>query len=93
MFNTELRFPLEDRLLIGQPFNSIEFGGIRGALFSDALWLGQGDVYDQRWFGSLGAGGELALGGGLIMRLDFGRKHDFHRLQDGFTRFFLGCDY
>lgn len=89
--NGELRFPLVDRLVIGLPFNSIEMGGFRGALFSDAAYLG---VPFSAWYGSLGAGVELGLGAGFVARWDMGRTHDFQHFDPGsFSRFFLGWDF
>jgi Omp85 superfamily domain/WD40-like Beta Propeller Repeat len=91
LLNGELRFPLLDRLLIGLPFQQLEFGGFRGALFSDAAYLG---FPYQAWLGSLGVGFEMWLGPGFVARLDVGRTHDFNRFsRDTFTHFFLGWDY
>ncbi len=91
LFNGELRFPLVDRLLVGLPFNNIELGGFRGALFADAAYAGPPL---SLWAGSLGMGFELGLGGGFIARWDLGRRHDFHHLEpQSFSRFFLGWDY
>ena len=91
MLNGELRFPLVDRLLIGLPFDNIEIGGFRGALFHDAAYVG---FPTEAWFGSLGAGVEMVLGGGFILRWDMGRTHDFEQFDDSnFSRFFLGWDY
>jgi hypothetical protein len=92
LLNTELRFPVLDRLLIGLPFNALEFGGFRGALFSDAAYLG--GPFTPGWYGNLGFGVEMALGAGFIARWDFGRTHDFKTISPGtFSRFFLGWDY
>lgn len=91
LLNNELRFPLVDRLLIGLPFNALEFGGFRGALFTDAAYVGE--PFTPGWYGNLGVGLEMALGAGFIARWDWGRTHDFQRLQDPFSRFFLGWDY
>jgi hypothetical protein len=91
MMNGEVRFPLVDRLLIGLPFDDIEMGGFRGALFSDGAYVGWPL---ERWAGNVGAGAELALGGGFVARLDIGRTHDFRQFDPGhFTRFFLGWDF
>jgi hypothetical protein len=91
MLNTELRFPLVDRLLIGLPFDNIELGGFRGAVFHDAAYVG---FPTEANFGSLGAGVELVLGGGFVLRWDMGRTHDFERFDPGtFSRFFIGWDY
>jgi len=91
MVNTEVRFPLVDRLLIGLPFDNIELGGFRGTLFSDAAYVGWPL---ETLAGTLGAGVEMALGGGLVARLDVGRLHDFRHFRPGhFTRFFLGWDF
>lgn len=89
--NAELRFPLLDRLLIGLPFNNIEMGGFRGALFGDAAYVG---VPYSSWYGSFGVGFEMWLGPFFVARLDVGRIHDFRSVDPNtFTRFFLGWDY
>ena len=91
LLNGEFRFPLLDRLLIGLPFQNLDLGGFRGALFSDAAYLG---FPYQSWYGSVGIGFEMWLGPGFVARLDVGRTHDFDRLStDTFTNFFLGWDY
>jgi hypothetical protein len=89
--NGELRFPLIDRLLIGLPFENLEFGGFRGVLFSDAAYVA---FPFQSWYGALGGGVELILGGGFVTRWDFGRTHDFRTLHSHtFSRWFIGWDY
>jgi hypothetical protein len=90
--NQELRFPLVDHLLIGMPWSALEFGGFRGALFTDAAYLAE--PFTPGWFGNVGVGVEMALGGGFIARMDWGRTHDFERFgRRSFRRFFLGWDY
>ena len=92
LINQEIRFPLVDRLLIGMPWSALEFGGFRGALFADAAYLGQ--PFTPGWFGSFGVGAEMGIGGGIIMRMDWGRTHDFATLYPrSFRRFFLGWNY
>jgi len=91
LLNEEVRFPLLDRLLIGLPFNALEFGGFRGALFVDGAYMP--GPFTPGWYGSLGAGVELGLGVGFIARYDFGRTTDFKQLQDSFRRFFIGWNY
>jgi WD40 repeat protein len=91
MFNNEIRFPLVDRLLIGLPFNAIEFGGFRGSLFSDAAYIAE--PFIPGWWGNYGVGFEMALGGGFITRWNFGRTHNFDRVIDSFNRFFIGWNY
>jgi outer membrane protein assembly factor BamA len=89
--NAELRFPLLDRLLVGLPFHNLEFGGFRGALFTDAAYLG---FPYSSWYGSVGVGFEMWLMPGFVARFDVGRTHDFDRMSnENFTHFFLGWDY
>ncbi|TET93441.1 MAG: hypothetical protein E3J26_06290, partial [Candidatus Zixiibacteriota bacterium] len=73
--SNELRFPLIDRLLIGFPFGSLGFTGIRGALFFDvgSAW---DDDFDQ-FYGSFGAGFRVSLGYLVVLRFDFSRTTDF----------------
>jgi hypothetical protein len=92
LVNQEIRFPLVDRLLIGLPWTALEFGGFRGALFTDAAYLGE--PFTPGWFGNFGVGVEMGLGGGIILRMDWGRTHDFEQVADrSFRRFFLGWNY
>ncbi|MFQ5600293.1 MAG: hypothetical protein ACE5G2_07035 [Candidatus Krumholzibacteriia bacterium] len=91
LVNSELRFPLVDRLLIGLPFNAIELAGFRGSLFNDVAWLSQ--PFTPGWFGSFGMGLEMGLGFGFITRWNAGKTHDFERITDSFQRFFIGWNY
>jgi len=77
--SNELRFPLIDRLLIGFPFGSLGFAGIRGALFFDvgSAW---DDDFDQ-FYGSFGAGFRVSLGYLVVLRFDFSRTTDFKTIS------------
>jgi hypothetical protein len=91
MFNTEVRFPLIDHLMLGLPFNALELGGFRGALFQDTAVLG--GPFTPGWFGSFGVGLEMGLGYGFIMRWNAGQTHNFNVITDKFQQFFIGWNY
>jgi WD40 repeat protein len=91
LVNNELRFPLVDRLFVGLPINAIELGGFRGSLFSDLARISS--PFPAEWLGNFGAGVEMGIGMGFILRWNFGRTHNFDRITDSFQRFFLGWNY
>ena len=93
LFNTELRFPLIDRLNLGLPFGAIEFPMIRGALFFDAGKTSR-YVLDTDWLGSMGIGAELNLGYAPVIRVNFTRTTDFSSIDsDTQVEFFIGLNY
>jgi Tol biopolymer transport system component len=93
LFNSEeLRFPLINDLLVAFPLGDMRFRRIQGALFHDL-----GTAWDdqwQGWYGSFGASIRIALGYFVVLRFDFSRTHDFHRISDH-TRsdFFFGWNF
>ena len=90
--SNELRFPLIDRLLIGFPFGSLGFTGIRGALFFDvgSAW---DDDFDQ-FYGSFGAGFRVSLGYLVVLRFDFSRTTDFKTVSSKTDfDFFFGWNF
>jgi outer membrane protein assembly factor BamA len=93
LLNSELRFPLVDRLNLYLPFGTIEFPMLRGSLFFD---LGKTDRYilDTDWLGSFGAGVELNLGFAPVIRLNFTRTTDFSIISDNTeVELFIGLNY
>jgi len=92
LISQELRFPLIDRLGIYLPVAALQFTGIRGALFVDA-----GNAWNDKWpgfRGSFGFGVRLNLGNMLVLRLDIGRRTDFHSVgKKTLTQFFFGWDF
>jgi hypothetical protein len=93
LLNSELRFPLVDRLNLYLPFGTIEFPMLRGSLFFD---LGKTDRYilNTDWLGSFGAGVELNLGFAPVIRLNFTRTTDFSIISDNTeVELFIGLNY
>jgi hypothetical protein len=93
LLNSELRFPLVDRLNLYLPFGTIEFPMLRGSLFFD---VGKTDRYilDTEWLGSFGAGAELNLGFAPVIRLNFTRTTDFSIISDNTeVELFIGLNY
>ncbi len=92
LISQELRFPLIDQLGIYLPVAALRFTGIRGALFLDA-----GNAWNSKWpgfRGSFGLGVRLNLGNMLVLRLDIGRRTDFHSIgKKTLTQFFFGWDF
>jgi len=93
LINSELRFPLVDRLSIALPFGSLEMPSIRGALFFDA-GKAHGYIEDTGWLGSFGFGAEINLGYAPVIRVNFTRTTDFASIAPG-TGFelFIGYNY
>jgi len=94
LLNTEYRFPLFDRLILGVPLQSLELPGIEGAVFADA-----GNAWEKfekfpRPKGSFGFGLRMNLGGYFVLRYDLARQTDFQRVRPGWEReFYVGFDY
>ncbi|NQU27347.1 MAG: PD40 domain-containing protein [Candidatus Marinimicrobia bacterium] len=92
MFNQELRFPFANSLALNFKRISIGVAPIRGALFFDV-----GNAWDYNrpdLIGSMGFGIRGMFLGGIVLRLDMGRKTDFHSIDDNwFMQFFFGWDY
>lgn len=94
LFNSELRFPLIDRFAMALPFGNLEFPIIRGALFFDAGKAERFVPFETEWLGSIGAGTELNIGYGPVIRVNFTRATDFRTISDN-TRWelFIGLNY
>ncbi|NIM19777.1 MAG: hypothetical protein GTO51_05980 [Candidatus Latescibacteria bacterium] len=93
LFNSELRFPLVDRLSLRLPFGLIETPMIRGSIFFDVGKVSR-YVLDTDWLGSFGAGVELNLGFAPVIRLNFTRTTDFSTIsKDTDVEFFIGLNY
>ncbi len=92
MFNQELRFPFARSLALNFRKIAIGIAPIRGAVFFDA-----GNAWDfdrPELKGSFGMGVRGVFLGGIVLRLDIGRKTDFHSVDnDWFVQFFFGWDY
>jgi outer membrane protein assembly factor BamA len=92
MLNQELRFPFANSLMLHFGSTGIGLAPLRGALFLDA-----GNAWDYDFpgiIGSFGVGLRGVLFGGLVLRLDMGRRTDFHHIEKGwFFQFFFGWDY
>ncbi len=91
LFNSELRFPLLDRLYLKTPLIDISIGGIRGALFFDA-----GDAWENEYeiVGSYGVGARMSLGGWTVLRLDFAQTTDFKSIHPHWRwDIFFGWDF
>ncbi len=92
MFNQELRFPFARSLSLNFGKAAIGIAPIRGALFLDA-----GNAWDYQrpdLIGSFGFGLRGMFLGGIVLRLDMGRRTDFHSVEDDmFYQFFFGWDF
>jgi len=90
--NNEFRFPFIEELIFRFPVGDFGFAPIRGAAFFDV-----GNAWDEEFeglLGSFGVGLRGTLGRVLVLRLDFGKTTDFHRMDPGiFTQFFFGWNY
>ena len=90
--SNELRFPLINDLFLGLPIGALGFKDIRGALFYDtgAAW---DDVFDQ-FYGSLGAGFRVNLFYIILLRFDFSRTTDYHKISNTTNfDFFFGWNF
>ncbi|MBA7630222.1 MAG: BamA/TamA family outer membrane protein [Calditrichaeota bacterium] len=96
MLNQELRFPFARSLVLNFRSLAVGMAPIRGALFFDV-----GKAWEEAWeadtrgiIGSYGFGFRGLFMGGLVLRLDIGRRTNF-RSKDSpwFTQFFFGWDY
>jgi hypothetical protein len=95
--NAELRFPLINVLALRFPLGiSLNFPGIRGALFFDAgnAWDNSENYRETK--GSLGGGIRMNVLGIVVLRYDLGKRieKDFTKLQQGmFHQFYFGWDF
>ncbi|UCH11606.1 MAG: PD40 domain-containing protein [Fidelibacterota bacterium] len=102
MLNQELRFPFAQSLVLNLGSMAIGMAPIRGALFLDV-----GKAWEDDWddppikgrsigkiIGSYGLGLRGLFMGGIVLRLDIGRRTDFHSKDSRwFSQFFFGWDY
>lgn len=95
--NAELRFPLLNVIALRFPLGiSLDFPGIRGALFFDA-----GNAWDNKHnYGltkaSIGAGVRMNILGIVVLRYDMGKRieNNFKKLQGSlFHQFYFGYDF
>jgi hemolysin activation/secretion protein len=92
MLNQEIRFPFAQSLALRTGSFAIGFAPILGALFVDL-----GNAWTRDYPGLLGSAGFGLRGlfmGGLVIRMDTGRKFNFQNDErPGFIRFFFGWDF
>lgn len=92
MLNQEIRFPFAQSLALRTGSFAIGFAPILGALFVDL-----GNAWSRDYPGLLGSAGFGLRGlfmGGLVIRMDTGKKFNFHNDErPGFIRFFFGWDF
>lgn len=92
LLNQELRFPFAESLMLKFGSHNFGFTPIRGALFFD-----MGNAWDDKYPGLIGSFGIGLRGlflGGLVLRLDIGKRTDFQSFDKGlFFQFFFGWDY
>lgn len=92
MLNHELRFPFASSLVLNTRSFALGMAPIRGALFFDV-----GNAWDQEFPGFIGSYGFGLRGvfmGGLVLRLDYGKRTDFHSKDSPlFSQFFFGWDF
>ena len=91
LFNSELRFPLLDRVALRTPVIDVDLQGIRGALFFDA-----GDAWEiePEFVGSYGLGARMSLEGYIVLRFDLAQRTDFHSIDPHWNwDLFFGWDF
>ena len=92
MLNHELRFPFASSLVLNTRSFALGMAPIRGALFFDV-----GNAWDQEFPGFIGSYGFGLRGvfmGGLVLRLDYGKRTAFHSKDSPwFSQFFFGWDF
>jgi len=91
LFNSELRFPLFDRIVIATPLIDIDISGLRGALFFDA-----GDAWEDEPnpVGSFGVGARMSLDGYIVLRFDIAQTTDFKTIDPHWRwDIFFGWDF
>ena len=92
LLNHELRFPFARSLMLQFGRSGLGLAPIRGALFIDV-----GNAWDYKFPGMVGSFGLGLRGiflGGLVLRLDIGRKTNFKTVDNKwFFQFFFGWDY
>ncbi len=92
MLNQELRFPFARSLVLNLKSGGVGLAPIRAAFFFDI-----GNAWEDEFpglVGSYGFGLRALFLGALPLRVDFGRRTDFHSVDSRvFTRFFFGWDF
>ncbi|MCH7528474.1 MAG: BamA/TamA family outer membrane protein, partial [Candidatus Marinimicrobia bacterium] len=92
MLNQELRFPFARSLVLNLRSGGVGLAPIRAAFFFDI-----GNAWEDEFpglVGSYGFGLRTLLLGALPLRIDFGRRTDFHSVDSRvFTQFFFGWDF
>lgn len=76
LVNTEIRFPLVERLALRLPFAALDFPSIQGALFNDMANV-DGRISDTGWIGSFGFSTYMTLIPPLALRVDWAKPHNF----------------
>ena len=72
--NAEYRFPIANFVTLGFPAGVLRLPQIQGAVFGDLAQAWYKGEYERRVLGSAGFGVRTALGPGLVLRLDVGRR-------------------
>ena len=96
MLNQELRFPVARSLMLSTRNFALGVAPIRGALFLDIgqAWEENRENDPRGIIGSYGLGLRGLFMGGLVLRLDFGRRTDFQTKDSPwFSQFFFGWDF
>ncbi|MCH8024178.1 MAG: PD40 domain-containing protein [Candidatus Marinimicrobia bacterium] len=92
MLNQELRFPFARSLVLNLRSGGVGLAPIRAAFFFDI-----GNAWEDEFpglLGSYGFGLRTLFLGALPLRIDFGRRTDFHSVDSRvFTQFFFGWDF
>ncbi len=92
LLNQELRFPFARSLVLNLKSGGVGLAPIRAALFFDI-----GNAWEDEFpglVGSYGFGLRALFLGALPLRIDFGRRTDFHSVDSRvFTQFFFGWDF
>ncbi len=91
LFNSELRFPLFDRILVRMPLLDMDLRGLRGAIFFDA-----GDAWEEKpnFVGSFGTGLRMNLEGYAVIRFDMAQTTDFKTIDPHWKwDIFFGWDF
>jgi len=91
LFNSEIRFPLLDRIVFATPIIDIDIRGLRGVIFFDA-----GDAWETKpdLVGSYGVGARMSLDGYIVLRFDLAQTTDFKNIDPHWKwDIFFGWDF
>lgn len=99
--NAEYRFPVANFVTLGFPVGPLRLPQIQGAVFNDLAQAWYKGGYERNVLGSAGLGFRTALGAGLVLRVDLGRRYVIGEsssprddVRPGrFTDFFLGYNF